>query len=75
MLAEERSTARAAELETANAQLAEYRQLVTSVRDYAIFMLDAAGRVRTWNAGAERIKGYKARRSSANISPASILGW
>ena len=28
--------------------------------DYAIFMLDPAGRVVTWNAGAERIKGYKA---------------
>ena len=34
------------------------RLLVASVRDYAIFMLDAEGHVRTWNAGAERIKGY-----------------
>ncbi|HEX2243233.1 MAG TPA: PAS domain S-box protein, partial [Gammaproteobacteria bacterium] len=31
-----------------------------TVRDYAIFMLDAQGRVRSWNAGAERIKGYTA---------------
>ncbi|MER5726870.1 PAS domain-containing sensor histidine kinase [Streptomyces sp. NPDC002138] len=34
--------------------------LVTSVLDYGIFMLDPAGRVTTWNAGAERIKGYRA---------------
>src|SRR6266513_380194 len=37
-----------------------FRLLVESVRDYAIFMLDRDGRVVTWNAGAERIKGYKA---------------
>jgi PAS domain S-box-containing protein len=34
--------------------------LVASVRDYAIFMLDPNGLVATWNAGAERIKGYAA---------------
>jgi len=34
--------------------------LVASVKDYAIFMLDPAGRVATWNPGAERIKGYTA---------------
>jgi PAS domain S-box-containing protein len=34
--------------------------LVASVRDYAIFMLDPTGHVATWNAGAERIKGYAA---------------
>ncbi len=32
--------------------------LVESVRDYAIFMLDCEGRVRSWNSGAERAKGY-----------------
>ena len=37
-----------------------FRLLVESVRDYAIFMLDPQGRVLTWNAGAERIKGYRA---------------
>jgi PAS domain S-box-containing protein len=37
-----------------------YRLLVESVRDYAIFMLDSGGRVLTWNAGAERFKGYRA---------------
>lgn len=35
--------------------------LIQSVRDYAIFMLDRNGRVSTWNAGAERIKGYSAQ--------------
>jgi PAS domain S-box-containing protein len=37
-----------------------FRLLVDSIRDYAIFMLDPSGRVMSWNAGAERIKGYKA---------------
>ena len=37
-----------------------YRILVDSVRDYAIFALDASGRVLSWNAGAKRIKGYEA---------------
>ena len=37
-----------------------YRLLVQSVVDYAIFMLDPGGRVISWNAGAERIKGYSA---------------
>jgi PAS domain S-box-containing protein len=35
-----------------------FRLLVESVRDYAIFLLDPTGHVQTWNAGAERIKGY-----------------
>ena len=37
-----------------------FRLLVQSVEDYAIFMLDPTGRITTWNAGAERIKGYTA---------------
>jgi PAS domain S-box-containing protein len=37
-----------------------FRLLVESVRDYAIFMLDPNGYVLTWNAGAERFKGYRA---------------
>jgi PAS domain S-box-containing protein len=36
------------------------RLLVESVRDYAIFMLDPDGTVRSWNSGAEAIKGYSA---------------
>ncbi|GAA4343515.1 PAS domain-containing sensor histidine kinase [Variovorax defluvii] len=37
-----------------------FRLLVESVKDYAIFMLDPAGRVISWNAGARRFKGYEA---------------
>ncbi|MGA2421685.1 MAG: PAS domain S-box protein, partial [Candidatus Acidiferrum sp.] len=37
-----------------------FRILVEGVQDYAIFTLDPHGKVVTWNAGAERIKGYKA---------------
>jgi PAS domain S-box-containing protein len=37
-----------------------FRLLVQSVVDYAIFQLDRDGIVTTWNAGAERIKGYTA---------------
>ncbi len=37
-----------------------FRLLVSSVRDYAIFMLDPTGHVATWNVGAERIKGWTA---------------
>ncbi|MCE6998087.1 PAS domain S-box protein, partial [Saccharothrix sp. S26] len=37
-----------------------YRLLVDSVLDYAIFMLDPTGRIVSWNAGAQRIKGYSA---------------
>jgi PAS domain S-box-containing protein len=36
------------------------RLMVEGVRDYAIFMLDPGGRIRSWNSGAERLKGYKA---------------
>ena len=38
-----------------------FRLLVESVQDYALYMLDPAGRVASWNQGAERIKGYAAR--------------
>ena len=37
----------------------ELRLLVQSVTDYAIYMLDPEGRVVSWNAGAQRIKGYR----------------
>jgi PAS domain S-box-containing protein len=37
-----------------------YRLLLKGVRDYAIFMLDREGHVRSWNAGAAHIKGYSA---------------
>ncbi len=35
-----------------------YRQLVNAVTDYAIYMLDPSGRIASWNAGAQRFKGY-----------------
>jgi PAS domain S-box-containing protein len=52
------------ELEETSTKLHEterdFRLLVQSVSDYAIFMLDRDGFVMNWNVGAERIKGYKA---------------
>ena len=39
----------------------QFRMLVQGVRDYAIYMLDPEGRVSSWNAGAEAIKGYARR--------------
>ena len=35
-----------------------YRLLIDAITDYAIYMLDADGRVASWNAGAKRFKGY-----------------
>jgi PAS domain S-box-containing protein len=40
---------------------ARFRLLVSSVKDYAIFMLDTDGRVVSWNDGAANITGYSAR--------------
>jgi PAS domain S-box-containing protein len=59
------------ELAAANAKLIQeaaereraeghFKLLVEGVTDYAIFMLDTHGIVTNWNAGAERIKGYRA---------------
>ena len=42
-----------------------FRRLVESVHDYAIFLLTPEGRIASWNAGAERIKGY---------APSEIVG-
>ncbi|WP_347906629.1 PAS domain S-box protein [Pseudomonas grandcourensis] len=36
----------------------QFRLLVQSVTDYAIYMLSPDGRVSNWNPGAQRIKGY-----------------
>lgn len=54
-----------------------YELLVATVRDYAIFALDVHGNVLTWNAGAERFKGYKAheiigRHFSTFYSPEDV---
>jgi PAS domain-containing protein len=72
-------------LERARAQatgLAErLRQLVEGVKDYAILSLDTEGRVTTWNAGAELIKGYASaeilgRHFSLFYPPEAIAqGW
>jgi PAS domain S-box-containing protein len=59
-LATEQLRTAAAELRVANAELEQFRLLVMNVRDYAIFVLDISGRIRTWNPGAENIKGYTA---------------
>ena len=40
------------------AQDQRFQLLVNAITDYAIYMLDPAGRVTNWNAGAELIKGY-----------------
>ena len=37
-----------------------FRQLVECTHEYAIYLLDREGHIRSWNAGAERIKGYSA---------------
>jgi PAS domain S-box-containing protein len=37
----------------------QFRRLVEGVTDYAIYMLDPEGYVSSWNAGAQRIKGYR----------------
>ncbi|MEX0834028.1 MAG: PAS domain S-box protein [Actinomycetota bacterium] len=49
------------EAEAAHREAEErFRLLVEGVRDYGIYMLDEDGRVTTWNAGAERLEGYRA---------------
>src|SRR5262245_18404336 len=37
-----------------------YRLLVNEIEDYAIFLMDPSGCIKTWNPGAERLSGYKA---------------
>jgi len=54
------------------------RLMIASVKDYAIFMLDPAGRITSWNAGAERAKGYRAnevmgRHFSLFFSPEDVV--
>ncbi|NMO19528.1 PAS domain-containing sensor histidine kinase [Pyxidicoccus fallax] len=40
-----------------------YGLIIQGVKDYAIFLVDAEGHIRTWNAGAEAIKGYTPREA------------
>jgi PAS domain S-box-containing protein len=56
-----------------------FRLLVESVKDYAIFLLDPGGHIASWNAGAQRIKGYRAdeiigRHFSTFYSPDDVAG-
>jgi PAS domain S-box-containing protein len=53
-------TERRTALETLRESERQFRLLVGGVTDYAIYMLDPNGIVISWNAGAERIKGYTA---------------
>ena len=41
-------------------QADRYRILLEGITDYAIYLLDSGGYVSSWNAGAERFKGYQA---------------
>jgi len=36
-----------------------HKKMVAEILDYAIILLDIDGTILTWNAGAEKIKGYK----------------
>jgi PAS domain S-box-containing protein len=38
----------------------QYRLIVQSIKDYAVFMLSPEGRILSWNEGARLIKGYTA---------------
>jgi two-component system CheB/CheR fusion protein len=56
-----------------------FRTLVQNVRDYAIFMIDAAGMVTQWSEGAERVKGYRSeevvgRHLSIFYAPEELAG-
>ncbi|HRD29615.1 MAG TPA: PAS domain S-box protein, partial [Caulobacter sp.] len=52
-------------IEASQSDDGRYRLLVEAITDYAIYMLDPEGRVTSWNAGAQRFKGYQ---------PAEIIG-
>jgi PAS domain S-box-containing protein len=49
------------EMQSASAledEVRQFRLLLNGVTDYAIYMLDKDGHIKTWNQGGERIKGY-----------------
>jgi len=52
-------TERRAAEETLRRSQAQFQLLVQGVTDYAIYLLDTEGHVSSWNAGAQRIKGYR----------------
>ena len=48
--------------ETRRTDELQLRALIDGLTDHALYMLDPLGLVTTWNAGAERIKGYAAQQ-------------
>lgn len=48
-----------------------FRVFVDAVTDYAIYVMDADGRIATWNTGAERLTGYRAEEALG--APFSLL--
>ena len=58
-----------------------FQLVVQQVKDYALFVLDSAGRIMTWNLGAQRIKGYApeeiiGRHFSVFYTPDAVTrGW
>lgn len=59
ILSENKTLSLRSEHTHALAEIEKYKLLVESVEDYAIFMLDTTGHIRTWNKGAVRNKGYQ----------------
>lgn len=53
--------------------------LVEGVKDYAILMLDAEGRIMSWNPGAEAITGWRVRKDRsrfwANVTSSATVTW
>ncbi|MEP6864290.1 MAG: PAS domain S-box protein [Deltaproteobacteria bacterium] len=50
----------------------QFRLLVESIQDYAIYLIDPSGIVRSWNAGAQRLKGYS-RDEAIGLSYAAFF--
>lgn len=59
-LADERARRRKAEYDLRESE-ENFRLLVEGIDEYAVYILNPQGRVTTWNAGAERIEGYRAQ--------------